>query len=89
MKLRTNNYDVTGMTAGRLLRQYLSGKMRPFGDFCQNVRFTHVIALCARHYFGYPMAYLSTRFEPQWRKVLFRWRQSQRTIKKRGDRSGG
>lgn len=87
MKITTKNYDVQGMSAGRLLRQYLSGKLRPLWGFDHGLKFTHVMALMARHYLGYPMAYLSTRFEPQWRKLLLKWRRLQNVIKHRGSKN--
>lgn len=83
MKASTKNFDVQGMTAGRVFRQYLSGKLRPLWGFNHGLKFTHIVSLMTRHYLGYPMAYLSTRFEPQWRKVLLKWRRLQDSMKQR------
>ena len=74
MKLRTKNFDVEGMSSGRVLRQHLLSKVRPFWCFSNGLQMKHILALMTRHYLGYPIAYLTTRYEPQWRKALFRWR---------------
>ncbi len=85
MRLRTDNYDLQGMSVGRLFRQYLSGKMRPLWGFANGLKLTHLVALMMRHYLGYPMAYLSTRFEPQWRRMLRKWRHLQHARRQRSD----
>ena len=82
MKVSTRNYDVEGMTTGRVLRQHLSSKVRPFWCFSNGLEFNHILALMIRHYFGYPIAYLTTRYEPQWQKVLFQWRRLHNVDKK-------
>ena len=56
------------------MRQHLLSKVRPFWCFSNGLETKHIVALMMRHYLGYPIAYLTTRYEPQWRKVLFQWR---------------
>lgn len=77
MKLRTKNYDAAGMTVGRVLRQHVLGKTRPLWNFGYELRVNHILALALRHYLGYPIAYLTTRFHPQWQRVLSQWRRIQ------------
>jgi hypothetical protein len=74
IKLVKNNYDVKDMSCGRVLRQHLFGKVRPLWCFSDELEVKHIVALAARHYMGYPVAYLTTRFNPQWQRVLAGWR---------------
>lgn len=74
MKLINKNYDVTGMSSGRMLRQHLFSKVRPLWCFSDELEVKHLVALATRHYLGYPIAYLTTRFNPQWQRTLAAWR---------------
>lgn len=65
------------MSVGRLLRHYLGGKVRPLWWFSNGLEFKHIVALGTRHYLGYPIAYLTTRYDRQWRVVLRNWRRVQ------------
>ena len=62
------------MTTGRLCRQHVLGRVRPLWYFSIGLKSKHILALAVRHHLGYPIAYLTTRYEPQWRKVLSGWR---------------
>lgn len=88
MKVRTKNFDVEGMSSGRLFRQHLFSKMRPFWCFSDGLETKHIVALMTRHYLGYPIAYLTTRYEPQWRKALFQWRRLTQTSKSNDQKKG-
>jgi len=74
MKLVKRNHDVEGMSCVRLLGQHLYSKGRPLWCFSDGLEAKHIAALAARHYLGYPVAYLTTRFNPQWQKILAGWR---------------
>ena len=77
MKVNTKNYDVKGMNVGRLMRYYIGAKLRPLGWFSYGLEFKHILALGTRHYLGYPIAYLTTRYHPQWQILLRNWRRFQ------------
>ena len=74
IKLVKKNYDVAGMSSGRVLGQHLYSKVRPLWCFSDGLEVKHIVALAARHYLGYPVAYLTTRFNPQWQRILAGWR---------------
>lgn len=74
VKLSTRNFDARGMTVGRVIRQHLLGKARPLWCFSDGLELKHVLALAIRHYAGYPAAYLTTRYESQWKRLLGFWR---------------
>ena len=74
MKVNTRNFDVKGMSVDRLFRQYLGGKLRPLCWFSNGLQFKHILALGIRHYLGYPIAYLTTRYQRQWQVLLRNWR---------------
>lgn len=74
MKLVRKNYDVEGMSSGRIFGQHLYSKVRPMWCFSDELELKHIVALAARHYLGYPIAYLTTRFNPQWQRLLAGWR---------------
>jgi len=83
MKTTTKNYDIDGIRSHRLLRQYLRGKYTPLWSFTEELRLSHLLPLLVRHYFGYMFAYLTTRFEPQWRRMLHFWRVIQHKLPSR------
>ena len=61
-----------------MLRQHVLGKTRPLWNFGYELRVTHILALALRHYLGYPIAYLTTRFNSRWQQLLSLWRRIQR-----------
>ena len=74
MKLINRHYDTCGMSTGRMMRQRLYGNQRPLWHFSDELELKHLLALAVRQYFGYPIAYLITRYDRQWRKMLNGWR---------------
>ena len=82
VKLRTKNHDVQGMSVARLLRRYLGGRVRPLWSFGGGLELRHILSLSTRHYLGYPIAYLTTRYNRQWQLVLRNWRRVQSAMRK-------
>ena len=83
MKLLNRNFDTGGMSSGRMLRQQLLSKARPQWCFSYDLDLKHVLALVVRQYLGYPIAYLTLRYNRQWQKSLNGWRQLRHRPKNR------
>lgn len=81
----SRNFDARGMTVGRMLRQHLFGKVRPLWCFSNGLEFKHLLALGVRVYLGRPIAYLTTRYEAQWRKLLAGWRRASTGVRGRSE----
>lgn len=74
VKLINRYYDAGGMSSGRMLRQQIYSKLRPLWCFSDELKVKHILALAVRQYLGYPITYLTLRFNPQWQKALNGWR---------------
>ncbi len=77
MKVTSGNFDINGMSAMRLMKHYLGGKVTPLRSTNDGLEFKHVLGLLLRHHFGYAIAYVTTRYERQWQRLLSRWRRVQ------------
>jgi hypothetical protein len=84
MKLISKRFDVAGMSSARMLRQQLYSKLRPLWWFSNELAIRHILALLIRQYLGRPIAYLITRYERQWHKLLAAWRRI-RPVPERSD----
>ena len=74
MKLTDRHRDAAGMSTGRMLRQHVGGRLRPLGCFSHGLEVKHILALAVRQYLGYPIAYLTIRYNRQWQRALAAWR---------------
>ena len=63
-KVTTKNYQISGMEHGRIMRGYMRTRVIRFGNFGDGVGAGNMLKLAVLHRLGYPIAYLSLRFEP-------------------------
>lgn len=65
-KVTTDNYQISGMEHGRVIRGYVRTRIIRFGNFGDGVGAGNMTKLAVLHKFGYPVAWLSLRFEPHY-----------------------
>ncbi len=63
-KTTTGNFQISGMEQGRIMRGYMRTRMIRFGNFGDGVGAGNMLKLALLHWVGYPIAWLSLRFEP-------------------------
>ncbi len=63
-KTTTANYQIAGMEQSRIVRGYVRTRIIRFGNFGDGVGTANMVKLTVLHKVGYPIAYLSLRFEP-------------------------
>jgi hypothetical protein len=74
MKTANRRYEVTGMQTGRTLRRVLIGKVTPYWSCSEGLHLSKLAVLALRHRLGYPLAWLTLRYEPYWLRLLALWR---------------
>ena len=65
-KATTDDYQIGGMSHGRILRGYVRTRVIRFGNFGDGVGTANMTKLALLHWLGYPLSYLSLRFEPHY-----------------------
>jgi len=63
-KTTTRNFQIRGMEQGRIMRGYARTRIIRFGNFGDGVGVGNMAKLALLHWAGYPVSWLSLRFEP-------------------------
>lgn len=61
-----DNWDITGMEARRMLKQYALWKPFRYGWIAEGPGWRKLFELLFRHHFGYWLGYVALRYERQW-----------------------
>jgi len=70
MKVSGRNYDLSGIESGRLVKSRLVARLVPFWRVGAGPSWKYLFLIMLRHYFGYPIAYITERYSRTWQRVL-------------------
>jgi len=74
MKTVKQNFDLQGLEVRRITRRSIAIKLVPIWAAKENPGLVPLLDLLIRHYLGYPIAFITEKYQRHWFKLLSLWR---------------
>lgn len=76
MKTAKQNFDLQGLEAQRITRQNIVIKFVPIWVTKETPGVAPLLDLLIRHHLGYPIAFITEKYQKHWFKLLTLWRRA-------------